>query len=402
MKNVVVVGASLAGVSAVEGLRERGYTGAITLVGAEADLPYDRPPLSKELLRTSRPELNLALHESDWYADHDVTLRLGTTATALDTGAHALLLAGGERLTYDGLVIATGSLARSLRVPGDAPPALTLRSRADALRLDQQFRTGQRLVVIGAGFIGLEVAAAARSRGLEVIVVDIADEPLSRVFGGEVGAWFRRLHERNGVELRCGTLLTAINAESDCHVVEFEDSRIVADHVVAGIGAVPATAWLNGSGVDLNDGIVCSADLRTSVPDVVAAGDVVDWPNELFGERMRIEHWTNAVEQGRHAAATLLGDRRPFRSVPYFWTDQYSAKVRFVGRAAATDDVHVERADDDTLVALYGRGGVLRGAVCVGAARALAMYRRAIAEQTPWRDVVPAVDPCRPEPATRL
>lgn len=390
MKEVVVVGASLAGVSAIEGLRERGYDGAITLVGAEPDLPYDRPPLSKDVLGVDTHSLNLELHERDWYAGQRVTLRLGVAASGLNTDERAVLLADGQRVGYDGLVIATGSVPRSFQPAGNAATPMILRTRADAQRIDDRLRSGQHLVVIGAGFIGLEVAAGARTRGLAVTVIDVADQPLSRVFGAEVGSWFRRLHERHGVELRCGTSLTAISSDANRSVVEFGDTSVVADHVVAGIGAVPATGWLAGSGVELGNGVECAADLSTGVPGVVAAGDIVSWPNELFGERMRIEHWTNAIEQGRHAAGTLLGDAVPFVSVPYFWTDQYSAKARFVGRASASDDVHIERVNDDTLVALYGRDGVLRGAICVGAARSLAKHRKAIAERLPWRKAISA------------
>lgn len=390
MREVVVVGASLAGVSAIEALRERGYDGAITLVGAEPDLPYDRPPLSKEVLRDDTHSLNLELHERDWYEEQRVTLSLGVAASGLNTEDRQVLLVDGRRVGYDGLVIATGSIARSFQPVGDAAPPMILRTRADAQRIDEQLRVGQRLVVIGAGFIGLEVAAGARTRGLDVTVIDVADQPLTRVFGAEVGSWFRRLHERHGVELRCGTSLTAINADGDRSVVELGGTSVVADHVVAGVGAVPATGWLVGSGIEIGNGVECAADLGTGVPGVVAAGDIVSWPNELFGERMRIEHWTNAVEQGRHAAGTLLGETAPFTSVPYFWTDQYTAKARFVGRASATDDVHIERADDDTLIALYGREGVLRGAICVGAARSLARHRKAIAERRPWREAVSA------------
>lgn len=390
MKNVVVVGASLAGVSAIEGLRERGYDGAITLIGAEPELPYDRPPLSKEVLGQHTGASNLELHERDWYAEQRVVLQLGVAATALDTDARSVTLADGGSVGYDGLVIATGSIARPFSAPGSAAPPMTLRTRAEARRLDERLQAGQQLVVIGAGFIGLEVAASARARGLEVTVIDLADEPLSRVFGAEVGAWFRRLHERHGVDVRCGTSLTAINADGGRARVEFGHTSVLADHVVAGVGATPAIDWLAGSGLRIADGIDCAADLSTSVPGVVAAGDVVSWPNELFGERMRIEHWTNAVEQGRHAAGTLLGDHEPFRTVPYFWTDQYSAKARFVGRATPIDDVHIERADDGRLVALYGSRGLLHGAICVGAARELAKQRKAIAERTAWCDAVHA------------
>lgn len=389
MKNVVIVGASLAGVSAVEGLRERGYDGAITLIGAEPELPYDRPPLSKTLLDDHGGQPDLLLHQPDWYTEHQVTLRLGVTASRLDAGQQSLLLDDGSQVGYDGLLIATGSVARPFEAPGTAAAPMTLRTHADALRLEGRLVAGQHLVVIGAGFIGLEAAACARSHGLRVTVVDIAQEPLSQVFGVQVGAWFRRLHERNGVTVRCGVQLTAINADGARNVVELGAERLVADHVVAGVGVVPATSWLAGSGLRLDNGIRCGADLSTGVPGVVAAGDVASWPNPMFGERMRVEHWTNAVEQGRHAAGTLLGAAEPFTSVPYFWTDQYSAKARFVGRVAPSDEVHIEHSADDRLIVAYGRGGVVRGALCIKAARRLAAYRTAIAEHAAWRDVVP-------------
>ncbi|MGH3451275.1 MAG: NAD(P)/FAD-dependent oxidoreductase [Haloechinothrix sp.] len=387
MKHIAVVGASLAAAHAIEGLRERGYKHDITLVGAERRLPYTRPPLSKESLAGTQDHESLALHPGEWYDEQGVRLMLGSPAVSLDAGARRLVTGDGGTVDYDGLVIATGSRARTLVLPGSAEPIRTLRTIDDSLRLHENMIPGQHLTVIGAGFVGLEVAATVRQLGLEVTVVEVERAPLTRVFGQAVGSWFRRLHERNGVQMRCGSHLDSLDRTDDAMTLCFRGGeRIRTDHVIAGVGAVPAVEWLEGSGVEVTNGVACHPDLRTSVPDVVAAGDVARWRNPLFDEEMRVEHWTNAVEQGRHAAGTLLGDRTPFESVPYFWTDQFDAKVRFVGRARSGDDVIIEREDESSLVARYGRAGLLRGAVCVGSPRLLAKYRAAIAAGTRWED----------------
>ncbi|WP_293783282.1 NAD(P)/FAD-dependent oxidoreductase [uncultured Aeromicrobium sp.] len=396
MHHVVVVGASLAGVNAIEGLRERGFTGAITLVGAERHLPYDRPPLSKEALSDGLDPERLALRPPQWYEEQGVTLRLGEPARALEPGPKRLWLESGEQLDFDGLVVATGSSVRRFahRLCGDPARLCQLRSVDDAQRLRDQLEPGRRLVVLGAGFIGLEVAATARSLGLEVTVIDVAASPLARVLG-EAGGWFTDLHTAHGVDIRCGTSVDRIDPRSGGGVIVRSPGRstLEADLFLESVGASPAVDWLSGSGLALEDGIVCGPDLRTSHPDIVAAGDVARWHNELFGESMRVEHWTNAVEQGRHAAGTLLGERESYRSIPYFWTDQFSAKARFVGRADAADDIVVERGEDSAVI-LFGRDGRLRGALCINAPRRLARCRVAIRDGMSWTEAATDLATC--------
>ncbi|MFG2884607.1 NAD(P)/FAD-dependent oxidoreductase [Streptomyces sp. NPDC048297] len=387
MNRVVVVGASLAGVSAAESLRERGFDGDIVLVGAEDRLPYTRPPLSKAALADGVDESALRLREPAWFEEQGVTLRLGEAATALDTRDRVLRLGAGTSIGYDGLVIATGSISRRMPMTLSMPAVHTLRTHDDACRLREALVRGGHLVVVGAGFIGLETAATARGMGLEVTVVDVMPAPMHR-FGEHVGAWFRDLHERNGVRIVCSTGVDSLRAHGDrAHVILDTGETLIADTVLVGVGGIPATAWLTGSAVRCADGVRCEPDLSTGVPGVVAAGDAARWHNALFAETMRVEHWTNAVEQGVHAAGTLLGEPRPFESVPYFWTDQFEAKLRCVGRISPEDTVAVLRRDASSLVAAYGRDGIVRGAVCINAPRQLATLRSAIADRTPFRDI---------------
>jgi NADPH-dependent 2,4-dienoyl-CoA reductase/sulfur reductase-like enzyme len=388
MRSVAIVGASLAGVHAAEGLRDRGFEGDITLIDREASLPYDKPPLSKNALLDGSVDEELPLRPQSWYDERGIVLRLGHEVVGLDTSARTLHLGGGE-LTYEGLVLATGSAARALPVPCGEPSRIhRLRTLEDARRLRAELVPGRHLVVVGAGFIGLEVAATARRLGVDVTVVETAATPLNRVFGPEVGGWIRQVHERNGVDVRCAVALQEISVHRDGFTLRFaEGPTLSADVVVGGVGAAPQTGWLEGSGIAVANGVRCASDLSAGVPGVVAAGDIAHWHNALFGEDMRVEHWTNAVEQGRHAAGTLLGEREDHLSVPYFWTDQHDAKIRFVGRADAADDVVIEEPKPDALVALYGRNGVLRGAVCVRTPRRLAEYREAIRNRTPWEEV---------------
>src|SRR5690606_32463443 len=307
-------------------------------------------------------------------------------------------LADGPVVEFDGLVIATGAAPRPLPLPcPDGLRVHQLRTLADARGLAAAMVPGRHLVVVGAGFIGLEVASTARQLGLEVTVLEAASAPLNRVFGTAVGGWFRRLHEHHGVTVRCGSPPEAVETSGNGVRVRLRDgSRISADLVLAGVGAGPVTGWLQGSGLDIADGVRCRPDLATGVPGVVAAGDVARWHNRLFGEEMRVEHWTNAVEQGRHAAATLLGAREPYCPVPYFWTDQFDAKVRVVGRVDPGGEVAWEREDDTSLVVVFGREGVVQGAVCVNAPKRLAHYRRAIADRVAWRDLARDLEPVAP------
>ncbi|MFF7734553.1 FAD-dependent oxidoreductase [Streptomyces sp. NPDC007984] len=389
MRRVVIVGASLAATHAIEALRQEGFQGDITLVGAEPHLPYDRPPLSKAALQYGPDSCELLLRPPQWYIEHAVDLRLGQPATALDPTARRITLEDGTELPYDGLVIATGSQARTLSPGGQAAPVSTLRTLDDCRALHERLTPGRHMVVIGGGFIGLEVAATVRRMGLDVSVVEMAPAPLTRVLGDEVGNWFSKYQKANGVLLHCGSALDGMEPSSLGTKVSLVDGvSLAADLVVAGVGARPSTDWLEGSGLTLSDGVLCDSSLRTAAPGVVAAGDIARWYNPLFDEEMRVEQWSNAVEQGRHAAITLLGADDAYASVPYSWSDQFDAKMRFVGRANAAERVHIEHSDDASLVALFGRDGVIRGALCVNAPRKLAFYRKAILDRTPWRDVV--------------
>ncbi|MGJ3508164.1 NAD(P)/FAD-dependent oxidoreductase [Enemella sp. A6] len=389
MKHIVIAGASLAGLSAAEALREAGFEGDLTMLSAEDVVPYDRPPLSKEALQTGVDLDRLALRPTDWYDDNGVQLRLSTTAGGLDAVARQLRLDGGEVIDFDGLVIATGSHARRLTAFGEDRGFFYLRTHADAVRLREHLVPGGHLVVIGAGFIGLEIAASARVIGLDVTVLEVAPSPLSRAFGDQVGEWIRQVHERNGITFRCGCRVETVDQSDGKTLLRLgTDEMIEADVVVAGVGAAPNVEWLAGSGLKVTDGVVCQPGLTTGAPGIVAAGDVARWYNPTFDEVMRIEHWTNAVEQGRHAAWSLMDPGAPFMAVPYFWSDQHEAKIRFVGRANAADTVRIERSTDEQLVALYGRDGVITGAVCANAPRELARLRKAISDRAPLLDVI--------------
>ncbi|OBI75778.1 NAD(P)/FAD-dependent oxidoreductase [Mycobacterium asiaticum] len=389
MRRIVVVGASLAAVHAIDRLRDSGYQGQIALVGAERRLPYDRPPLSKEALRTGPDTAKLLLKQPDWYALRDIELRLGRPAVGLDTRRRRVRLAGGACLGYDGLIIATGSQARRFPLFDNDAHAHTVRTIDDAAALRTHLAAGSHLVVIGAGFIGLEVAATASAIGMDVSVVETAPTPLTRVLGCEVGDWFRRLHQSHGVSIYCDNVIKQVERNGHGWKLHLRDGTVLAaDVVLAGVGAAPATGWLRGSGVAVSDGVVCDSSLRTSAPGVVAAGDVARWYNPLFDESMRVEQWSNAVELGRKAAITLLGGAEPFASVPYFWSDQFDAKIRFAGRANGAEHVHIRQDSDTSLVALFGAGGLIRGALCVNEPRKLAHYRAAIAAQAPWNDVI--------------
>lgn len=389
MRRAVVVGGSLAAVHAIEALREFGHDGDITLLSGEDVLPYDRPPLSKEALREGVEPAHLSLRDPQWYDTLGVRTVLGRRAVALDAGRRRVLVSGGGRLDYDGLLIATGSRPRSLPDPLRAHEnVFVLRTLADCRALRRRMVQSRNLVVIGAGFIGLEVAATARSMGLAVSVVELAPAPLTRVLGDEAGEWFMAHHRRHGVDLYCGEMVDEIEYGRVGSKVRLRDGTVLsADLIVAGTGALPATAWLEGSGVQVANGVVCDETLATSRPGVVAAGDVANWFNPLFDETMRIEQWSNAVAQGRHAAATLLGERAAYAGIPYFWSDQFEAKMRFVGRSNGAGDVKVVVSDAGHLVTLFGRDGTICGALCVNAPRQLVLYRRAIEDQVAWGDV---------------
>jgi NADPH-dependent 2,4-dienoyl-CoA reductase/sulfur reductase-like enzyme len=339
--NIVIVGASLAGTRAAETLRAEGFTGSITMVGDEPHKPYDRPPLSKNFLAGEWDTDRIALRKPDALEELQLTWKLGAAATALNTNESTLTLATGETISYDGLIIATGGVVR--RLPHQ--PALAgihvLRSIDDAEHLRAELTEGARVVVIGAGFIGLEAAATATKRGATVTVLEGLEAPLIRALGPEMGSAIGDVHTRNGVTIRCGVSVASINGTTRVESISLAHGEVVpADVVIVGIGVAPATSWCEGSGLTIADGIVCNAQLNAGPKNVFAAGDVLRWPNHLFTdveETMRVEHWTNAAEQGAHAAKNLLAvlnntEQTPYEAVPFFWSDQFDARIQFLGR----------------------------------------------------------------------
>jgi NADPH-dependent 2,4-dienoyl-CoA reductase/sulfur reductase-like enzyme len=397
---LVVVGASLAGLRAVEAARKSGYAGTITLIGAEEHLPYNRPPLSKGFLGVEAPA-DLAFRPEAALRDElGVDLRLGRCAVGLDTRARVVHLDGGD-VPYSALVIATGAQARPLpgiTGPGTAPPRglCTLRTLDDARHVRESLEAGARTVVIGAGFIGSEVASAARKRGLPVTVVEAAPVPLARSVGPDMGKLLADLHDRGGTDLRLGAQVARVEATGGAvgGVVLTTGERIAADLVVVGIGASPCTQWLTGSGVDLNPhdrGVLCDDTLATSAPAVYAAGDACWWPSALFGRRLRLEHWTSATEQGAIAGhnAASPGEAASYDTVPYFWSDWYDSRIQFVGEAGGSDAEIIDRAwEDGRLLTLYRRGDTLAAALTVNRPALIMKLRRLIATRASWREAV--------------
>jgi len=394
LRNIVVVGASLAGLRAVETLRREGYDDRLVLVGAEPHRPYDRPPLSKELLAGEWEPEQLALrHQS--YDDLDLDWRLERRATSLDLRAREVELHDGERIAFDGLVVATGATPRTL--PGTPPLAgvFTLRTLDDSLALAELLDARPRVVVIGAGFIGSEVAATCKTkRGLDVTVLEALPVPMVRGVGPVIGEVMGELHRDHGVDLRCGVTVAGIEGDGRVERVRLGDgTAIEADVVVVGVGVAPETAWLEGSGLRLDNGVVCD-ETCLAAPGVVAAGDVARWPNPRFGgELMRVEHWTNATEQGVAAAQRLLAGESggvPYAPVPFVWSDQYDVKIQVVGHVRGDDEVAVAHGtlDERRFVALFGRTGRLTGALGFGRPRQLMQYRRMVADGAAFADAV--------------
>ena len=395
-RRLVVVGASLAGLRAVEAARKAGFDGEVVLIGAEPHLPYDRPPLSKAFLDGAVAGEGLApppyFRTAETMRELGVDLRLGVPASGLDTDRRVVLI-GDEEIAYDVLVIATGAHPRMLPGAEGLAGVHALRTLDDSLAVREGLEAGARTVVIGAGFIGSEVAASARKRGLEATIVEALPTPLVRATGHEMGAAIAALHERNGTTLRCGTGVRAIEGDGRVERVVLEDgTTIPADLVVVGIGVVPSVGWLAGSGLTLDNGIVCDENLWTGVPGVYAAGDVASWVNPLLGERQRMENWTAAAEQGAAAARNALDPEhaRPYGTVPYFWSDWYDVRIQFVGSPDA-DEVLLVDGDPDggsRWVALYRRGDRLIGALTVNGQGEIMKYRGQIMKRGSWTDAL--------------
>jgi 3-phenylpropionate/trans-cinnamate dioxygenase ferredoxin reductase subunit len=334
---IVVAGAGLAGAKAVEALRGRGYTGRLTLVGDEHHLPYERPPLSKGYLAGTSERNAMFVHDFDWYADRDVTLRFGTAVRAIDRGAHRIELADGASLGYDKLLLCTGSSPRRLPVPGAAAVGVHyLRTVEDCERIASTFGSGKRLVVVGAGWIGLEVSAAARAAGVEVTVIEALDLPLLRVLGVQVARVFAELHRSHGVDFRFGTTVAEIAVRDGraTGVVLGDGVVVPADAVLVAVGVVPNSDLAEACGLRVSNGIVVDDGLRTNDPDIFAAGDVANAYHPLLETYVRVEHWANALNQPDVAARSMLGERASYDALPYFYTDQYELGMEYVGHVA--------------------------------------------------------------------
>ncbi|GAA4988189.1 3-phenylpropionate/trans-cinnamate dioxygenase ferredoxin reductase subunit [Nonomuraea thailandensis] len=340
MATYVIVGAGLAGAKAAQTLREEGFDGEIVLIGAEIERPYERPPLSKGYLQGNSERQEIFVHEPGWYADNDVDLRLGIRVTRIETAHHLIRLGDGSRQPYDKLLIATGAVPR--RLPG---PAHYLRTVEDSEALRRRFAEGADVLIVGASWIGLETAAAARTAGCQVTVVEPEPTALNRALGQELGELFARLHASKGVDLRFGTAAAEI---TETGVRLSSGERLAADLVVVGIGAAPEVGLARDAGLDVGQGILTDASLRTSHPDVYAAGDVAEFFHPLYGRRIRVEHWANALHGGPVAARSMLGQEVVHDMLPYFYTDQYELGMEFSGDIEGHDEI-VYRGDPESM-----------------------------------------------------
>jgi 3-phenylpropionate/trans-cinnamate dioxygenase ferredoxin reductase component len=327
--SVVIVGAGLAGAKAAEALRTQGYSGPVTLLGAEALPPYERPPLSKGYL-AGKAEFDEALvHPQGWYAENNVELRCGVEVAALDRSAKEVVLTDGSRVGFGSLILATGSEPRRLPIPG-AERALLLRTRDDADAIRATFGAGQRLVIIGGGWIGLEVAAAAREAGTDVTILEAAALPLLAVLGTDMATVFADLHREHGVDLRLGVALTEVTATG---VRLADGTEVPADAVVMGVGVRPRTELAASAGLEIDNGVLVDGSLRSSDPNVFAVGDIANHQHPVLGRRVRVEHWATALNQPPAAVAALLGGETAYDELPYFFSDQYDLGMEYIGNA---------------------------------------------------------------------
>jgi NADPH-dependent 2,4-dienoyl-CoA reductase/sulfur reductase-like enzyme/nitrite reductase/ring-hydroxylating ferredoxin subunit len=362
---IVIVGGGAAGLAAAVTLRAEGYAGRLTLVSADSDPPVDRPNLSKDYLAGNASEDWMPLRPASFYTEHRIELLLATTVTSLDLPQRQVTLQDGSSLAFDRLLLATGAAAVRLDVPGAAPSQVhVLRSFADTRAIIAAAASARRAVVVGASFIGLEVAASLRERGLEVHVVGREAVPMERVLGAEVGRFVRSLHEAHGVVFHLEARLERVDGQV---AVISDGARVEADLIVMGVGVRPALALAENAGLAMDRGVKVDAHLQTSAPGVYAAGDIARWPDPRSGEGLRVEHWVVAERQGQVAALNMLGRPQTFDAVPFFWSQHYDVAINYVGHAETWDSIDVagSLADHDCTLT-YNRGGQTLAVVTIG------------------------------------
>ncbi|OBF88849.1 pyridine nucleotide-disulfide oxidoreductase [Mycobacterium sp. 852002-51152_SCH6134967] len=384
---IVIVGGGLAAARTAEQLRRSEYSGPVTIVSDEDHLPYDRPPLSKEVLRSETDDVSLK--PAEFYEDNDITVLLGNGARSVDTATQTLTLADGTELPYDELIIATGLVPKRIPSFPDLAGIHVLRNYDESVALRQEAGSARRAVVVGAGFIGCEVAASLRKLGVEVALVEPQPAPLASVLGEQIGELVARVHRAEGVDVRCGVGVSEVRGSDRVETVVLSDgTELEADLVVVGIGSRPSTDWLEGSGLKLDNGVVCDDHGRASAPHVWAIGDVASWRHNL-GHQVRVEHWSNVADQARVLVPTMLGQEPPTAvSVPYFWSDQYDVKIQCLGEPEAEDVVHVVEDDGRKFLAYYERDGVVAGVVGGGMPGKVMKARAKIAARAPIADLL--------------
>lgn len=383
----MIVGGGLAAARTAEQLRRSEYAGAITIVSDEDHLPYDRPPLSKEVLRAETDDVTLK--PAEFYAENNITVLLGNGAKSVDTDARTLTLADGTQLGYDELIIATGLVPKRIPSFPDLPGIHVLRNFDESLALRREAGTARRAVVVGAGFIGCEVAASLRKLGVDVVLVEPQPAPLASVLGQQIGELVTRLHRAEGVDVRCGVGVSQVSGDDRVRKVTLGDgTELDADIVVVGIGSHPATEWLADSGLEIDNGVVCDEAGRASAPHVWAIGDVASWRDNVGGQ-VRVEHWSNVADQARVLVPTMLGQEPPAAvTVPYFWSDQYDVKIQALGEPEATDTVHIVEDDGRKFLAYYERDGVVVGVVGGGFPGKVMKVRAKIAAGAPIAELL--------------
>ena len=395
MSGVVIVGGSVGGLTAARELRAQGFSGSLTIIDADTRAPYRRPMLSKGFLDGTVDDARLAL---PWPDDPAIRRLQPVQATGLAIADHRVLVttaAGPETVSYDTLIIATGSSARALDVPGASDQALTLRDLQDATTIRSALATAHHVAIIGAGFLGLEIASVARAGGRAVTVLEMGARPLERVAGSDVGTFIAALHARHGVDIHYQTSVTDVVGLSDSSIVRCSDGEeIRTDLLIAAVGSIPDTAWLEGTPVDTRSGVSCDAYGRALdqqgavIPDTFAIGDAAAWWNPLYERRMRIEHWTNAIDQGRHVAETIVGADPPaFAVAPYFWSDQYDARIHSIGSTIDYDEVEVLQSSEEHLLVAYGRAGTLVCVTGINVPKVLQEYRPLVEARAAMSDL---------------